>query len=99
MSSYLLAELLILRRLIVIDGISSKRIDIVCGAAELWSASLPLLLLSEYLLHLALGNRRRCSFDLSVDIFDLSDAALAEVAGRRAPCLLLFGVKLLASLP
>ena len=81
MSPYLLTELLILRRLIMIYRISSKRIDIVCGAAELWDTSLPLLLLSQYLLHLALGNRRCCPFNLRVDIFYLSDAALAEVTG------------------
>ena len=81
MSSDLLTELLILRRLIMIDGVSSKRIDIVCGAAKLRSTSLPVLLVSEYLLHLTLGNWRCCSFDLSVDVFHLCHTAFAEVTG------------------
>jgi hypothetical protein len=81
MSTDLLTELLILRRLVMVYGISSKRIHIVCGTTELRDTSLPVLLLSEYLLHLTLGNRRCRPFDLCVDIFDLSHAALAEVAG------------------
>ena len=89
----LLTELLILRRLIMVDGIPSKRIDIVCGAAELRNTALPVLLLSQYLLYLTLRNRWCRSFDLSVNVFHLSHAALAEVAGWCAPCLLLFGVK------
>ena len=81
MPSDLLTELLILRRLIMIDWISSKRIDIVCVAAKLRNTALPVLLLSQYLLHLTLRNRWCRSFDLSIDIFHLSHAALAEVAG------------------
>lgn len=81
MSSDLLTKLLIVRRLIMIDGISSKRIDIVCGPAELRDTTLPVLLISDYLLHLTLRNGWRRPFYLSVDIFHFCDAALAEVAG------------------
>ena len=47
--------------------------------AHIASVSLSLLLFQD-LLHLAFRNGRSSPFDLSVDILNLGDAALAEVA-------------------
>ena len=95
MTTNLMAKLFILA-IVAANSSTPERVCIILCSPKMSRASTDLPLIFEYLLHFALWNRRRRSLDLSIDVFHLSNTALAKVARWSAPRLVL--EKLLESL-